>query len=394
MSTLASNKLSGSSNFNPERASMMLAMESTYNNGAFSIALDTGVAVETTDLSKKSGGTTVDVYDMKRHNSLGNTGDYDRYAAAKKANYGFRQVVIDNLGDSVVVPLQGTYAQQASIFDLKQGVAAELTTWVKNIKNYALLSHLGGENTTTKSTIIYDSAISDSADLSRIRGFNSITAIDSSRIHFGSNAAGSISTDQAVTSANLLTFADVNKEIVRLGNTSSGAYSFQFIQNKPFKAVCFVSESGWDQLTIDSSGINFTNIFYNSLAGGKSGVAPALSGSALPNYIIREVLYVVVPDHFMPTGVNTSTQAAVANTRRAIICGAGAIDLAYGNGVTGADDMRGAVVGYDNTNKTLNKHATFSVDQLWGCKAVLRSGLGGSASTNYGNTSVITHYAY
>jgi hypothetical protein len=102
----------------------------------------------------------------------------------------------------------------------------------------------------------------------------------------------------------------------------------------------------------------------------------------------------------LPRGVaiNTNPGTPCVNTRRAIIVGQNALDVAYGQGFTingqSNAEFMGVAVNFDDSERKLNKEAFLSVESIYGCKKIQLTGFGGNESTAYDiGTYVITHYS-
>jgi hypothetical protein len=267
------------------------------------------------------------------------------------------------------------------------------------------MNQLAG-NTATSLSIpsCYDTTLTSSADILRATGFNATVAPDSTFKLYGSNGAGGTS-DQTIDDAtSVLKWSDI--QIAKEVATGSyvGRPSFEAIENDAYQYVLFVGQTGWTQLENDAvtsgQGINIAQLRYASLAGG-SDIKVGKGGIPYPNFVIDNVLIVVLPNDLMPYGVHSGTGAAVSTCRRAVFVGKGALDIAFGKGYSEGGmskaDMEatnGASVILDDQTYKANRESTLASNVIWGCKKKLVSGFGTNASSTY-DASVITisHYS-
>jgi len=251
----------------------------------------------------------------------------------------------------------------------------------------------------------YDAALTASADILRATGFNAAVAPDSTYKLYGSNAAGGVTTDQGITTtANVLKWSDIQiaKEVATA--TAVGRPAFEPLENDAYQYVLFVGQTGWTQLENDAvttgQGINVAQLRYASLAGG-SDIKVGKGGIPYPNFIIDDVLVIVLPNDLMPNGVHSGTAASVSTVRRAVLCGKGALDIAFGKGYSDSgmskadmESVNGASVILDDVTYKANRDATLASNVIWGCKKKVVSGFGSYSSSTY-DSSVITisHYS-
>lgn len=165
---------------------------------------------------------------------------------------------------------------------------------------------------------------------SRYTGFNTIQAPSSGR-HMWSSLDHT--TDASLDSDDIFTLAAIDRarEVATTGGSAG------LVRMRPIKAamagggygdmfVIFLHPSQVTQLR-QGSGSQWREIQNNLLTGGFVKDNPLFTG-ALGVYnktVIHE-------SEFITQGVNAGTGAAVANTRRAVFCGAQALSLAFGKG--------------------------------------------------------------
>jgi len=164
----------------------------------------------------------------------------------------------------------------------------------------------------------------------RYTGFNTVQAPSSGRQIWCST---SNTTDQSLGTSDIfsLTHIDRAREIATTGGSGG------LVRMRPIKAsmadggygdmyVCFLHPSQVTQLRQGSSS-QWKEIQNNLLQGGYIRENGLFTG-ALGVYNKT----VLVESEFVMQGVNSSTGAAVSNTRRAVFCGAQALGAAFGKG--------------------------------------------------------------
>lgn len=379
------------------KASMKLHVEVFERTPALNVMKTYGLLNYQEDLTRKSG-TSITMYNIPRIDSKGTTGDYDRYSAATEAESGDRTVSIRKIGNTMKYSLEGTERQQVSEFDLKADIPRLQSQWIKNFTLTTIFNQSGG-NTANSVTVpsVASTAFTTTEELARIRGNNATVAPTSIYKAIGANGVGSITTDEGVDSDNILKLSDFMyaREIIR--STTAGVPKWNVIggdyAGKPVDAIAFVGTTGINQLKLDAAGsgnaLTMSEIGLQGLAGGKQYPIG-------PSYWMENILFVEVDDDLLPRGVNSSTSAPVANTRRAIIMGRGAVDMAVGQGYKVNDNVyySGFQVKVDEEHEKLNQIGYCEASFNFGVKKAGLFGQGTNAATRYDLASyVITHYS-
>jgi hypothetical protein len=352
---------------------------------------EAGVISPEQKLTQESG-TSVQLQNILRRDSKGTTGDADFYSTATPYEYGTRTLTINKLTDSYSYPMKGTLTQQIHPADLRADKGRASVEWMKSIIRYSVLNQAGG-NTATSITAAWNaSTVFTGGDLTKVTGYNSAIAPSATFKGIGNLGTGGVTTDQGVTSSNTLTFQDFQRAREAYSVTTTGFTSFNRIQGKPYDVVAVVGTSGMNQLRNQSSAantaFNLQQMFYSKMAGG-------LKEIMLSNFIVDRILFIEVADDYLPRGVNSGSNVEVANTRRAVIMGANALDLAYGKGYTlpNGDITGGFSVMIDEQYKKANGIGYGFIHALYGCKKTQLEGFGANAGVQRDlATYVITHY--
>jgi hypothetical protein len=381
--------------FNLTRPSAALFKE--YRDHPILSTLVSAGVINREDKLDKTGGDTVRMFNMLRNDSGGYSGDADRYSNAKGTDYGNRDLSIALLGDSKKYRTKGSFTQQIASWDLSDGVGQSLKSWLMSMMLYSVINQLGG-NTATSIAAPYAAGTSFSGStgefaLTKVTGNNSAIAPSSDYKAIGALGTGGITTDQGVDADNVLTLRDFQlaNEVITSASGSKPLWNL-LTNTQDYHAIALVSATGMNQLkneaTTQGQGVQIMQVNYAKLAGGKA--------VSMVDFVLDGIRFIQVPDHWMPRGVHSGTSAAVANTRRAVIVGANALDLAFGAGYqppTG-DPYPGFSISVDPNYKPLNKETYVAAESLWGCKKAQIFGSGANASTAYDlSTYVITHYS-
>lgn len=370
--------------------SSQLFYEGIIENPVVQVLLDNGCINVETDLSKNGGGTFT-LQNQPRLTGKGNIGDVDMYSTASQTEVAARTMLIDKWSKSITWPMKGTQAQQFAAFQIDQNTKDLLLDTVKGIVGFSLINHLGGNNSSSL-TIPTPSDTYSGTDLLQVTGFNAVSA--PSYWYKGGNG-GTLTTDNGVTTTDLLSLKDFQTAAQVITTQDTTKPTWQFFSDKDYLAVVFISYTGVNQLINEAvtlgQGAQFQQIMQYQAASGKD--APNMMR---PFRIMGQpFLFVQVPDSWLPRGVVTSGTSTKANTRRCIIVGKRAIDMAFGRGFDGGKSpVAGANIEVDTTYKPLNKFAYGAASLLWGCKKTTMTAPGNGASTSYDTgTYVITHYS-
>lgn len=371
------------------RYSAKLYAESTLKNPVFKILNANGVINIENQPNQEKGGT-VTLYNSLRRDSQGELGDVDRYSTSIPLEFGNRTLNIALVTDTTDWLKDGSQTQQYTSFNIPQNANQAMVNWAQGIQTYSVLNQLGGNTATSISAPSLSQTAYSGSKLTIVTGNNAALAPSSAYYAWGNNNDGGISDDANIDSSNPLTLRDFQNAREVITSQASGRPTWNCITGKPYEAVAFVSVTGMNQLRREAvtqgQGFNIPQISYAMMAGGKD--------VNLMEYVWDGFLMVEVPDSWLPRGVSSS--ASVANTRRAIICGANALDLAMGRGYTAPTGQKfpGFNVTLDDNYKKNNKRAYLTVDLLWGCKKAQITGAGEGTSTAYDNAVyVIGHYS-
>ena len=373
-----------------QRYSSKLIAEGIVNNPVNRILTENG-CINLENSLQTEGGGTVTMQNQLRLSSKGLRGDVDVYSNAIMSAKAARTLSISKNTLSLQWPLQGTQTQQYVAFDIGSKNEMLLGDWAKSLVTASMLNQLGG-NTATSITqySVYNEGSFSGSDLITITGNNS-TSVPTYH-YWGSDQTQAYTNDASVTSSNVLSLKDFQLASEIITAQQQNKPTFQLLTGKPYVAVAFIGYTGFNQIKNEAvtagQGFQLSQIYNANLAGGKT--------MDLQEWIFDNFKFVVVPDSWLPRGVNSGTGAEVANTRRCIIVGRNALDMSLGKGFSTADGgmIPAAKVEFDTNYKKLNGQGFGAASLTWGCKKTQQTGMGDGNSTSYDTSAyVITHYS-
>jgi len=392
MATLATGAVTSSSTgYYASRFSTRLLFEGIISNPVMKLFMENEVINKEDQLSNDAGGT-VWMTNALRLNSTGFSGDIDIYSNAMLLEKSSRSLNILKNSMPVSWPMRGTQTQQFTAFDIGSPVSQTLIDWASAVTTGSLINQVGRNTATT----ITQYSAADSGftgdTLLNITGNNACTV---PTYHYEANLGGVITTDANVNSGNTLSIKDFQLAAEIITSQQTGKPTWQFFKNKKYLAIALISQTGYNQLINEAvtagQGMQLSQVINAQLAGGKDNID--LQQFMLPGL---PFLFAVAPDSWLPRGVTLATGAETATTRRAIIVGRNAIDLAYGKGFTpaGGKTLPGVNIRMDTDYQKLNNQGYATADLLWGCKKTQQTGPGSGTSTAYDTASyVICHYS-
>jgi len=370
-----------------------LYLEGVVSNPINKILSENGVINREDSLQTKGG--TVYMYNALKLAGQGATGDYDHYTNAQARQVSNRSLNIAlNSAPDITWHMEGTQTNQYITYDIGSTNEEALADWTRSLISSAMLNQLAS-NTATSITqyTLSPNAFTAADALLRITGNNAASV---PTYHYAGSAAGTaITTDASVNSGNPLSLKDFEFAVEVITSQQASAPTWQVLGNGNFAGIAIISQTGMNQLINENvtlgQGLQVAQIIYSNLNGGKTpGIMAEFMIPGIP------LKFVVVPDSWLPRGVNLSTGAEVANTRRCVIVGKNALDVSFGAGYApaGGKAIPGASIEFDTNFKPLNKMGYATAKMLWGCKKVQQTGVGAGNSTAYDlSTFVICHYS-
>lgn len=219
-------------------------------------------------------------------------------------------MVINELGHAHRVRAEGTIDRQRVPYDMREECYDSLKDWTADRVDTWFFNQLAGNTVTGLST--------------KYTGFNSPIAPSATRVIW----ANAKTTDQALaaTTENF-TLSLIDKAVNRAKTTSPMLRPIKGL-GKDVDYVCFIHPDQTLALRADTATAgNWFDLQGKRLQGGEADKSGLYTGAL---GIYNRTL--IVENTRVPKGVHSSTGAAVANTRRAIFCGAQSLGIAFGKG--------------------------------------------------------------
>lgn len=404
------NIASGDIQFAQQFASKV-AINGIVKNPVIKTLMESGCVNVENRLEVNKGGT-VTMYNRPRLVGAGLRGDKDFYSAADFQDISGRTLNVEKVSQPTKWRTKGSQDNQYAPYDLSDGCVETISDWMTGLVSASVINQLCGNTAvsiTNNSLYPGDTFNSTDDTLLNVTGCNAAIA---PTYWYEANLGGAITTDSGVGAGNTLSIKDFELATSIIESQDSTKPTWQTLNdsaNAGFIAVAFVSRTGVNQLRNEAvtlgQGAQFQVIIESMLAGGKD--LGAMNTFMLPGLPIK---FVVVPDSWMPRGVTTSGGAETANTRRCVLVGANALDIAFGQGMrlnmaggngrgrtgtggTGAFVQGGVSIEIDANYKPLNKETYANASVLWGCKKAQANGLSTASGSSYDlATYVITHY--
>lgn len=282
-----------------------------------------GVIRRADDLSRNRGGLVQMPFKL-RLSGAGLIGDEsDPETAATQAQYDYETLYIDQLTKVESAKIEGSISYQRTAFDLDEGIQTHVTDWYKQRFIASSLFSLGGYNATS---ISFDGTTYTGNQRKELWGMNTPTAPSTNRKVFATGSDDQTVNGSSSATLTLQLFDNARKLAM---TQTAGVMNFRPITGKPYDYVALVSVSGMNQLyqQAQSNGnLTLSQIILNMYAAGTDNAAN------LPSFIYRRIKFIEVPDHYIPNGAHSGTQASQANVKRALFLGADALTLCLGQG--------------------------------------------------------------
>lgn len=271
------------------------------------------------------------------------------------------QVVIDELGNTIGAKSENTIDAQRVPMNMRDEGKDGLVEWWRQRKAVCFFNQVCG-NTAANTEVPDVSGI-------KFTGHNVVTAPTSGRII---RSAGS--TDQAITSGDTFTVAliDRAKEIAGIGDNIIRPI---MVDGQP-KHVMYLHPAQVTSLRTNAGSGGWLDIQKAAMMGGQITKNPIYTGAVGEwNSVVLRVSQDVT------LGVHSSTGAAVANTRRAVLLGAQAAVIAYGKSNDNGTTYRWSEELFDH-----GRNLELGAWSIWGMKKVVFN------SADFG-TLVVSSYA-
>lgn len=262
-------------------------------------------------------------------------------------------VLINELRHAVRVKNKRSIDQQRVPENLREMARNRLAQWWAMRMDTTMFLHLSGRSATSFSK---DNQTVDPA-LAVYNGNNTITAPSSGRVIW----SGSNSADEGLTSATDDRFILENIDECVLTAKTASPYISPINVGGEEKYVMFLHPRIVNAMRTDgsTSRVTWFDASRARLQGGESVKTNPIYSGALGEYngvILHEAWR-------LPNGINSSSNAVVANTKRSVLCGRQAGIVAYGQAHQGSQRYRWTEELFDYQNQL-----GVGIDAVWGLK--------------------------
>lgn len=354
-----------------------------YKASAFGHMLDRGTIMRASELDRAEAGDAITFNFTGILQGLGQT-EGGTLTGNEEAlnNQGFA-MSFNVVRHAVANPNTDTIEQARPNFSFEERSRKLLPKWHASRLDASVFNQLAGI-TATSSTV--DGAVYTGAKLTIVSGLNTINAPSTNRIVWAGNAGA----DESLTSSQTMTL-DLIDAAVEIATTTYPTIAP--LANEEFDLYCHPYQIL--DLKRDTTGkIQWYNNQLAATAGGKGDLdtASAYELKAVGKY----ANVVIYSRNRVPLGVNSSTSAVVANTRRAVMCG--------GDAMAFASKFSGAVVDLAQTKgntplkffKQLKDYeyiAGIEARMIYGVKKLQFTATGATSASDYGSIVISTYAA-
>lgn len=222
------------------------------------------------------------------------------------------------LRHAVASPNDDTIEQARTLVPFFDRARTQLPRWHGSRVDSSVFNQLAGVNTTT---ITVDTTVYSGANRQIVQGLNTINAPTANRII---RAAGR-TTDELLTSSDTFTLDLIDASVELLGRTYPHV---EALEGEEFDL--YISYEQMTDLKRDTSGkIQWYINYSNELAGGNISDNPINTANQYSIKPVGKYANVnIIPCFRVATGQNSSTSAAIANVKRAVLCGRNAASFA------------------------------------------------------------------
>lgn len=260
-----------------------------------------------TELNKGKGDTVTIPY-VGLLSGLGFTEGETAYGNEEKMTFYNSSVTINELFNAVEIPGDGTIDPQRVPFKFRKAAKELLQLWFQERYDEFMFRHLCGFS------------VSPAAS-TKLTGFNTPVA-PSNQVW-----AGSHTTDETMASGDEFSFAAIDKALLKAKFPGSGSPKLRpIVMNGQKYYLCFIhGDQTYDLQTSTATG-NWFDVWSKALQGGQYKDNPLFTGALgmYKNVILHESDYIT-------NGVNSTTSAEVTTCKRAVLVGANAAAVAFGD---------------------------------------------------------------
>lgn len=315
------------------------------------------------DLSKGKGDKITVPMEMQL-TGAGKTEGQALYGNEEALVYNTDSLLINELRHAVLVPGEDTIYDQRLNFSQYQQAKPLLQTWFRQRLDVTMFNQLCAytPQTDTKYT-----------------GLNSVTTIDTNHVVRPST----ITDDSSLTAAHVFTLDLIDKALNKAVTLSNNPLRPITVGGDEY-FICFIHpHQQYNMVTSTTTG-GWLDVHKAYAQGGALAESGFLNG-ALGRY--KNVIIHATPRISQGVDLATPTTAA-ASARRAVLCGAGALQLAFGNAYPKMGED-GLPIKFKEEVQDYGEYVGVAAGTIFGAKAATFS-IGGT-STSYGRIIIPTY---
>jgi hypothetical protein len=324
------------------------------DSGLLASMLASGV-VSKQDKTQNDAGDQVRISFLNRLTTPGLIGDQAATGNETALTYYTDDVLINQLRKPVAIPNTMTISQQRVLYDLPEDTYQVSMDWMKIRGVVGALYQLAGF---TASSFTYDGSTYSGAQRLELTGLNAAIAPTANRI-FRPN---SYTTDEQVNADSTATLKFTLIDECEAIAETVRPYIRPISETSGVKYHMYVHTRQWQQLLQDTTApIQYRDIMGNLIASGRGdgGIARSMIYSQTEIFKTDKI----------PNGVNSSTAAVLANTRRAVFCGRDAACLALGRGYSdGKETVPGFIIREDTWD--IGQIRRVAINGIFGIKKI------------------------
>lgn len=329
------------------------------DSGLLAAMLSSGV-VSKQEKTQNDAGDQVRVAFLNRLTTAGLIGDQVATGNETALTYYTDDVLINQLRQPVAIPNTMTISQQRVLYDLPEDTYQVAMDWMKIRGVVGALYQLAGY---TASSFTYDGTTYSGTQRLSLTGLNAAIAPTTNRI-FRPN---SLTTDEAVNADTTATMKFTLIDECEAIAETVRPYIRPISETDGIKYHMYVHTRQWQQLIQDTTApVQYRDIMGNLIASGRGD-------GSIPRSMVYSQTEIFKTDK-MPNGVNSSTSASLANTRRAVFCGRDAAVLALGRGYSdGKETVPGFIIREDTYD--IGQIRRIAINGIFGIKKIQFNGL-------------------
>jgi uncharacterized protein DUF4043 len=341
------------------------------DSGLLSAMIKAGV-VRKFDETSREAGDRIRISLRNRITQAGLIGDQVATGNENALTYFQDDLLINQIRMPISIPNDMTISQQRVIYNLPEDAYQVSMDWMKIRGVVGALYQLAGFNPTS---FVFDTVTYTGTNQLQLTGLNAPITPSASRV-FRPN---SLTTDQAVNADTTATMKfSIIDECEAIAETTK-PYIKPLSETSGIKYHLYVHTRQWQQLIQDTTApIQYRDIFGNMIASGRG------DGS-----IARSMVYSqteIFKTDKIPNGVHSTAFTVLANTRRAVFCGAEAAAIAFGQGYSdGKETVPGFIIRQDLYD--IEHLRRIAINGIFGIKKTQFNGL------DYGVIAVPTYVA-